>query len=617
MKKTYFFYVVIMLFISGLLNLYSQKNAQQDSISKLIELSRSKLYEDKVAAIKYLDIAESLYLEKFDKKIYADIIYARATVFYVSADYHLALENFLEGLEIYQEIKDQVGISKSLTGIGLVEMGLENYEVAIYYFNKAIVNKSEKQEYMNAANFFNKGIAFMDLNVLDSSEHYLRKSLKLAIKNKRVETEHMAINRFGQLNLQKGEIDSAFYYFQKLLNHPVEINTWERTFAYRGLALYYLEKNKYDIANKYANDAIVLAKKIPSKWEIYMSYEVLSKIAHNQNNAVLAYEYLKLHNVYKDSVVGENVARKVKYLQFLKKESEYNKLNLEKTAIQKQLRDNKIIVVLLVLFVGFFVVVIYFLSIQAQIKSKFNRELGEKNDSITLQNENLEKLNTTKTKLLSILSHDMKSPLASIEQVLSMYQQEVLSKLEKEELLQKLQIQVGYTLEMLNNMVIWAQSQLEGLKTERILLNPHLTLTNVIQNAHLSLELKNITVDYINYLEQEVWCDPNHLKIIFQNVLSNSIKFSYPNSKITIHMEDFASEVKIYFTDNGIGLSKELMAELNDKKESVIANAGTSNEMGTGIGLLLIKNLLKLNQGRLEIKNKHNKGAVFIIVLKK
>ncbi|GGD19389.1 tetratricopeptide repeat-containing sensor histidine kinase [Flavobacterium orientale] len=617
MKKTYFFYGVILLFISGLLNLHAQNNSNQDSISKLIDLSRSKLYEDKAAAIKYLDIAESLYLETFDKKIYADIIYARATVFYVSTDYHLALENFLEGLEIYQETKDQIGISKSLTGIGLVEMGLENYEVAIYYFNKAIANKSEKQEYMNAANFFNKGIAFMDLNVLDSSEHYLRKSLKLAIKNKRVETEHMAINRFGQLNLQKGEMDSAFYYFQKLLNHPVEINTWERTFAYRGLAHYYLEKNQYDIANKYANDAIILAKKIPSKWEIFKSYEVLSKIAYKQNNTDLAYEYLKLHNIYNDSVVGENVARKVKYLQFLKKESEYNKLNLEKTAIQKQLRDNKIIVVLLILFVGFFVVVIYFLSIQAQIKSKFNRELGEKNDSIALQNENLEKLNTTKTKLLSILSHDMKSPLASIEQVLSMYQQEILSKVEKEELLQKLQIQVGNTLEMLNNMVIWAQSQLEGLKTERVLINPHLTLTNVIQNAHLSLELKNITVDYINYFEHEVWCDPNHLRIIFQNVVSNSIKFSYPNGKITIHMEDFATEVKIYFTDNGVGLSKELMAELNDKKESVIANAGTSNEMGTGIGLLLIKNLLKLNQGRLEIKNKHNKGAVFIIVLKK
>lgn len=617
MKKTYLFCVVFCLFIGKIPNLHAQKTTDQDSIKTLIDLSRTKLYDDKVTAIKYLDIAESLYQKEFDKKIYADIIYARATVFYVSADYHLALANFLEGLEIYEETKDQVGISKSLTGVGLVEMGMENLELAIHYFDKAIANKSEKQEYMNAANYFNKGIAYMDLNQLDSSEFYLKKSLKLSLKHKRVETEHMAINRFGQLNLQKGNHDSAYYYFQKVLNHPVTINTWERTFAYRGLANYHLENNNFKEAEKYALEANDLSKGIPSKWEIYKSYEVLSKVADKMNNYALAYEYLKLHNVYKDSVIGENTDRKVKYLQTLKKESDYNKLKLEKAAVQKQLRDNKIIVFLLVFFVAFFIIVIYFLSIQAQTKSKFNYELGKKNESIALKNEDLEKLNTTRAKLLSILSHDMKSPLSSIEQVLRLYHQEILSKEEREELLVKLQFQVTNTLEMLNNMVIWAQAQLDGFKTENVQINPHITLVSVIDNAHLNLELKNITVDYINYYEHNVWCDPNHLQIIFQNVLSNSIKFSYPNGKITIHMEDFDSELKICFTDHGVGLSKELLKEINDNNETVKANIGTSNETGTGIGLLLVKNLLKLNKGRLEIKNKQNKGAVFCIVLKK
>jgi signal transduction histidine kinase len=617
MKKTYLFCVVFCLFIGKIPNLHAQKTTNQDSIKKLIDLSRTKLYDDKAASIKYLDIAEKLYLKELDKKIYADIIYARATVFYISADYHLALANFLEGLEIYEEAKDQVGISKSLTGVGLVEMGMENFELAIHYFDKAIVNKSNKQEYMNAANYFNKGIAYMDLNQLDSSEFYLKKSLKLSLNHSRVETEHMAINRFGQLNLQKGNLDSAYYYFQKVLNHPVPINTWEKTFAYRGLASYYLEKNNYKEAQNYALEANALSKVIPSKWEIYKSYEVLSKVADKMNNYSLAYEYLKLHNIYKDSVIGENTDRKVKYLQTLKKESEYNKLKLEKAAVQKQLRDNKIIVILLIFFVAFFIIVIYFLSIQAQTKTKFNYELGKKNESIALKNEDLEKLNITRAKLLSILSHDMKSPLSSIEQVLRLYHQEILSKQEREELLVKLQFQVTNTLEMLNNMVIWAQAQLDGFRTENVQINPHVTLVSVIDNAHLNLELKNITVDYINYYEHNVWCDPNHLQIIFQNVLSNSIKFSYPNGKITIHMEDFDSELKIYFTDHGVGLSKELLKEINDSNETVKANIGTSNETGTGIGLLLVKNLLKLNKGRLEIKNKQNKGAIFCIVLKK
>jgi len=617
MKKTYLFCVVFCLFIGKIPNLHAQKTTDQDSIKTLIDLSRTKLYDDKATAIKYLDIAESLYQKEFDKKIYADIIYARATVFYISADYHLALANFLEGLEIYEEAKDQVGISKSLTGVGLVEMGMENLELAIHYFDKAIANKSEKQEYMNAANYFNKGIAYMDLNQLDSSEQYLKKSLKLSLKHKRVETEHMTINRFGQLNLQKGNLDSAYYYFQKVLNHPVPINTWEKTFAYRGLATYHLENNNFKEAEKYALEANDLSKEIPSKWEIYKSYEVLSKVADKMKNYPLAYEYLKLHNVYKDSVIGENTDRKVKYLQTLKKESDYNKLKLEKAAVQKQLRDNKIIVILLVFFVAFFIIVIYFLSIQAQTKSKFNYELGKKNESIALKNEDLEKLNATRAKLLSILSHDMKSPLSSIEQVLRLYHQEILSKEEREELLVKLQFQVTNTLEMLNNMVIWAQAQLDGFRTENVQIKPHVTLVSVIDNAHLNLELKNITVDYINYYEHNVWCDPNHLQIIFQNVLSNSIKFSYPNGKITIHMEDFDSELKICFTDHGVGLSKELLKEINENNETVKANIGTSNETGTGIGLLLVKNLLKLNKGRLEIKNIQNKGAVFSIVLKK
>lgn len=234
---------------------------------------------------------------------------------------------------------------------------------------------------------------------------------------------------------------------------------------------------------------------------------------------------------------------------------------------------------------------------------------------IERQKSELTTLNTTKDKLFAILSHDLRSPVASLKNYLMLTDWGVLSQAEFAEATQHLTTQLNNVHTMLDNVLNWALSQMRGIRPniETIALAPIIedamaTLTPVAQSKHIGI---------FNGISPEVqlWVDKNHAAVIFRNLLQNAIKFTPSGGKITFGNVSKEGVNYVTVADTGVGMSEEQMQFLYrlDKNAST---SGTDREQGTGLGLVLVKQLVEANGGTIRAKAELTKGTTFTVGFK-
>ena len=266
---------------------------------------------------------------------------------------------------------------------------------------------------------------------------------------------------------------------------------------------------------------------------------------------------------------------------------------------------------------------IYFIGICFQktraTKKKLNVQLALKNKEIEQQGENVQKLNAelqeanaTKDKFFSIVAHDLKNPFNSLilltEVLLDDIQ--ILSKEEIVEYLEKIKTSSENTYMLLQNLLDWARSQTGKHKVhpekidEKNLTEEMLTL--LLPNA----ENKEITMQSDIPANNFAYADKNMIATVLLNLLSNAIKFTPRKGKINVSLINNNSSHIFVVSDNGVGISEKDRQNLFriDKK---IQNKGTEKEPGTGLGLLLCKEFVEKNNGRIWVESEPGKGSKF------
>jgi signal transduction histidine kinase len=250
-------------------------------------------------------------------------------------------------------------------------------------------------------------------------------------------------------------------------------------------------------------------------------------------------------------------------------------------------------------------------------------ELSKKEEELRKSFKKLEKnyaeineLNDSKNRLLSILSHDLKQPFNQIIAVLDLIDQDVLSQDERKDIVSDLKSSVEETSSMVNNLLQWSKSQFEGTKSQPELINLNTLVKRVSLELSVLLKKKSIYLDLS--VDENIYliADIEQLSSIIRNILSNAFKFSESNSIITIYsgLSDDENYGLLHIEDKGIGMTQEQIKRIlsNDKKTSL---PGTNNELGTGIGMMIVQDFLKQNEGYLEINSELGKGSTFTIGL--
>jgi PAS domain S-box-containing protein len=252
--------------------------------------------------------------------------------------------------------------------------------------------------------------------------------------------------------------------------------------------------------------------------------------------------------------------------------------------------------------------------IQCNIRNITARKLAE--EKLAKYHNQLKELNATKDKLFSIIAHDLRSPFSTILGFSELLFENI-RKVDIEtslEYIEQINSTAKQTLLQLENLLAWAKTQ-----TGQIYFNPeNLQLQNIIQEVvdplNSSAILKNIILDYSISNSIVVFADHNMLQAVLRNLVSNGIKFTNFGGSIFIEVVTKQNLVEITVSDNGVGMDEETCDKLF-RIDTTIVTTGTANERGSGFGLILCKEFVEHNGGKIWAKSKIGKGSKFIFTL--
>jgi signal transduction histidine kinase len=245
-----------------------------------------------------------------------------------------------------------------------------------------------------------------------------------------------------------------------------------------------------------------------------------------------------------------------------------------------------------------------------------NRELTQKNEEISRQNQEIQEQtvqlaenNRFKDRLFSIISHDLRSPVVGLVGSLELVNEGVLSEEEFRDMLPDLANNVNSIQSLLDNLLTWARIQMKGIPVAPEAFHIRALVQDKICTFEKPAQLKDIT--FINNIEEDlqILADKNMIELVLRNLLSNAIKFSHPGGTIELSSSRQKGYSQICISDNGTGIEPETMANLFGPQSA--SSKGTAGEMGTGLGLLLSKEFIEKNGGKIWVESTPNVGSKF------
>ncbi len=238
------------------------------------------------------------------------------------------------------------------------------------------------------------------------------------------------------------------------------------------------------------------------------------------------------------------------------------------------------------------------------------------NESLLRSERKLKDANYAKDRFFSIIAHDLRGPIGNYREVFKLLstKKDVFSEKERTNLMAELYKSADHTFDLLENLLQWTRSQKNELQiipnyysVFEITANALNTLSPIVENKKLTIE-NNVKVNHTGYF------DINMISTVIRNLVSNAIKFSYPDSKIIISSRIEHDLILVSVQDFGVGIPIERQESIFDAKE-MSSTLGTAKEKGTGLGLVLCKNFVELNHGEIYIKSQRGQGTTFTFSL--
>jgi len=254
-------------------------------------------------------------------------------------------------------------------------------------------------------------------------------------------------------------------------------------------------------------------------------------------------------------------------------------------------------------------------SLQLEKEKALNEKLNNQALLINKEKEKLEIANATKDRLFSIVGHDLRSPFSvqcSLSELLET-DYDNLTKEETLEIINAINKSAHQGIGLLSNLLDWATAE----KSDRNFIPGPVSILMIVTEAmalfYNNAKYKEIEITTSIDNDLTICVDSNMLETIIRNLISNAIKFSPKGSLVKITARKKTNDVFIYVEDNGIGMTQEQLSGLF--KITKDSSPGTEDEPGSGVGLMLCKELIEKNNGTIEVQSTPNKGSVFTVKL--
>jgi signal transduction histidine kinase len=401
--------------------------------------------------------------------------------------------------------------------------------------------------------------------------------------------------------------------------------------AYLTLGQIKSEKNDLKEAKKYFSQALTIASSTKDLAGKMRAHYFLWKLSEKEKNRSAELENLNQYLMIKDSIKDLDLARQVERFQFeieierKERENELLKVTQAKTAItveQQRLQN-----IILIIIIGFVSVLGFIqwrnskkrrevnetLAQQNQFIQNQRREIVEQNEKLSRRNQQLSDLNHEKDTLMSIVAHDLKSPLNNIKGIADL-----------------MEIEGGLTEDQKKYVSMTKDATKAGLYLIKDLLDVHMLEENVlpnyttfdisdfllrkVNNHQPVAESKGIHLHITRIENEDVYMDADYLSRVIDNLITNAIKFSNKNTTIAVSAGIANNDLWISVKDQGQGFSEKDKRDLFQKFKK-LSSQPTANESSNGLGLAIVKTLVDRMKGSIDLVSEKGKGSEFIIHL--
>ena len=563
-------------------------------------------------------------------------------------------------LLLSQKYNYETGKGRSFYNIGMVYWSQSYYTISLFYLNSAInnlpVNKplylsdaynARGRTYADLGNYsqalidMDKSLGYAGNDIERLAETFSEKSyVYCALKNFHkaiADAEYaLALNKriklagnIAVLHARLGGIYKTMKDYRNALYHDdIAFNMSKQTFNKRLRAKVLVEYaaidnelKKYDSAIGYAKRGINLADSIGLIDAQTEGYHIMANSFEQKNDLKQALGYQKIYAQIRDSITRSSRLKTAQLIQnyhTLNKKLDGIKLmeisNSEnKAKIKAQTRLILILIFSLVILISMLFITWYLYKQKKALSHKLesqHKALLEQKQVIEIQTSNLQSVNGLKDKLLAVIGHDLRTPVANMSNIIEMFNDGYLTAAEVTELMHEIGPIIKGAELTLSNLTEWAGSQIKGKAVNST--NVDIFLLGVEMEQTFVHHLQQKGIEFINaaFAGQSVLADENHIKVILRNLVSNAIKFTGNNGSVTLATKVDYNSLIVSISDTGKGMNRGEIEKLFSISTH-FSHSGTSGESGTGIGLLLCKELVELNGGKLSVMSAVGKGSCF------
>jgi len=577
-----------------------------------------------------------------------DTLYARANQDRNNGAFAKAIAGYQQCLVIATNNKDSLKIGNSLIGIGIANDQGGRFEEALQYYFKALnIYEHIGNQKKTGGALKNIGNTYRVLKDYPRASSFLQQALALQYAQKDSASIGNVLNDIGLVCMDQDSAATALTWFNTILTgYNKYLRDEVKSYVQNNLALALTQLKRYPAALDAYQSSLSLMKKRDDQYGIalvlgnigdlyYRTHNLQAALDHHlQNLAIVqgiksnellkdsydnlaktyqglgdykkAYSYQQEEMKLKDTIYKEQSAKNYAEMearyQNEKKQKEILLLQQNNKIANIQLLNQRLIKYFLLAGIAIILLVALFIYRNYRAKQKINQELNH-------INHKLEEANNSKTKLISIISHDLRSPVSSLFSFLELKKSDSgrMKKEEQEQFDRDLTRSSENLLEAMEDLLIWSKSQMDHftLAGEKISVND--LMDEMILLHRPFANEKNVLLKKEGQSDFLFHTDPNFIKVILRNLVGNAIKFTPTGGVITLSGIKEKDHILLHVKDTGAGISG---ADLGNIFEWSSIRSDSS-----GLGLKLARDFAEKLGGRLSVQSEPGKGSEFIVTL--
>lgn len=531
-----------------------------------------------------------------------------SVTYYYQSDFDNSIRYMLEASRLLEGTADSITLAGVYNNLGsFYQRFYDDYDQALIFFQKAYYLKMALGDTISAMRTLsNIGGALTGSGKVDSGIQVLRSVIPLRQRYQDQTGLSITYSNIGAGFLEIDKTDSAIYYVKKALqiDRQLKDNYGLNTDLY-WLSKAYFQAGEYGAAIETAKESIDLAEDLVVKSELL---KILSDsyAALGQNTEALRHlqEFLMVKDTLYNKDQQQTIAELETKYETERKEQEIKLLENEKklTAIQLARSENQRLFFLIAAALLLVVVVLVFF--QFRQRNKYAKVVEEKN-------EQLSELMSAKQKVFGVIAHDLKNPLSAFSNMSSTLADNIdaFSKEEIRVFLEKFVKSSEDLRDLLNNLLQWSLTETGLLKVRSELFNIAVLADLALLPLQDYATAKGIQV-IVDLPDAMIQADRKMVETIIRNLISNALKFTDKGGEVKLGSISRQDELVIEVADTGIGMEESQLADLFDIQKDV-SRIGDHEGKGTGLGLLLCKELVDKMGGRIWAKSRLHEGTSF------